>query len=244
LEFNFDMTSQEKRTFRDLSQGSFRAARHVLPLFRELFEFNSVIDVGCGSGEWLKVAKTIGVERVIGLDLEPISNTALRPDEFCRADLSRGFTARPIFDLCICLEVAEHLPRERSSTLVRDLCRLSDCILFSAAIPHQGGYGHLNEQWPEFWSKKFLKRGFMPWTGLRDAIWSNRQIPWWYRQNLIVYVREKVWKTILPGAEPGSPRDLTKIHPECLLSKTHGSPGAATNVPELVDYYAFTSSRC
>jgi hypothetical protein len=46
------------------------------------------------------------------------------------------------FDLAVCLEVAEHLPPERAESFIRELCDLAPVVLFSAAIPGQGGTGH------------------------------------------------------------------------------------------------------
>ena len=55
------------------------------------------------------------------------------------------------FDLVLSLEVAEHLPSECAEAFVESLVNLGPVILFSAAIPYQGGENHVNEQWPEYW---------------------------------------------------------------------------------------------
>jgi hypothetical protein len=36
---------------------------------------------------------------------------------------------------------------------------MEEVVLFSAAIPFQGGVGHINEQWPDYWVKYFSKTG-------------------------------------------------------------------------------------
>ena len=61
------------------------------------------------------------------------------------------------FDLAISLEVAEHLKSSSSEDFVQSLTTLAPMILFSAAIPHQGGLHHINEQWLEYWGDLFNK---------------------------------------------------------------------------------------
>ncbi len=87
------------------------------------------------------------------------------------------FAAARRFDLGICLEVAEHLPTAGADQLVENLVRLSDVILFSAAIPHQGGTHHVNEQWPSYWADLFAARHYFAWDGLRWLIWQDARIP-------------------------------------------------------------------
>jgi 2-polyprenyl-3-methyl-5-hydroxy-6-metoxy-1,4-benzoquinol methylase len=55
------------------------------------------------------------------------------------------------FDLVVSLEVAEHLPASAADQFVNTLVKHGKKILFSAAIPGQGGQDHLNEQWPDYW---------------------------------------------------------------------------------------------
>ena len=130
---------------------------------------DSVIDVGRGVGTWLDVARELGVKECLGVDGAYVEREALLiPDEaFLPLDLAGPglpdavAAVRPgRFDLVMCLEVAEHLPGARAASLVEELCRLGDVILFSAAIPFQGGTGHVNEQWPEFWALHFRSHGY------------------------------------------------------------------------------------
>lgn len=94
----------------------------------------------------------------------------------------RGFP----YDLAVCLEVAEHLPAGAGDGLVRTLCDLAPVVLFSAAVPGQGGHGHLNEQWPDYWTERFRPRGRHVSGDLRWRIWNDDRIEPWYRQNLLV----------------------------------------------------------
>lgn len=96
------------------------------------------------------------------------------------------------FDLAICLEVAEHLTPERGPNLIRDLIRLAPAVLFSAAIPGQGGTGHVNEQWPDYWAEQFSKHGYRWVDCIRFNQWENADISFWYRQNLLLYVSSAI----------------------------------------------------
>ena len=94
------------------------------------------------------------------------------------------------YDLCISMEVAEHLPDRFASPFVDLLTRLSPVVLFSAAIPEQGGTDHFNEQWPSYWAARFRKQGFRSVDVIRPAVWADKKVKWWYRQNTILYVQK------------------------------------------------------
>jgi SAM-dependent methyltransferase len=161
----------------------------ILPiLFQQMPVPRSVIDVGCGTGEWLEACKALGAREVLGLDGDYVDRQHLRIDalEFQPFDLSRPIEVARKFDLAICLEVAEHLRSTRASAFVRSLCRLSDTVLFSAATPGQGGTHHVNEQWPAYWVRLFGQNGFGVSDCIRPAIWENAGVAPWYRQNILV----------------------------------------------------------
>ncbi len=179
--------------FRLHAAGSRQSALAVLPLVRELIgPVESVLDIGCGVGTWLAVWKELGVQRVTGVDGEYVGREQLQipPGDFLTADLSEPTAVvTTAHDLTMSLEVAEHLPSERDRQFVELLSRNSDVILFSAAIPLQGGEGHVNEQWPSYWHERFEALGFQAFDLLRPRLWSDKTVEWWYRQNTILYAR-------------------------------------------------------
>ena len=93
--------------------------------------------------------------------------------------------------MAISLEVAEHLPESAADDFTSSLTNLSDFVLFSAAIPFQGGIGHVNEQWLTYWVEKFSSRGYLAVDLVRKRIWENQEIPIWFRQNTLVFVKEE-----------------------------------------------------
>jgi SAM-dependent methyltransferase len=168
------------------------SAKEVVPLVIELIDPKSVIDVGCGLGTWLAVFQEHGIEDFLGVDGYYIDRKMLQiPEEkFYQHDLEKPFQIDKQFDLVMSLEVAEHLPREYAETFVDSLVKLGAVILFSAAIPLQGGINHLNEQWPDYWTKYFNKKGYMVVDCIRKKIWQNEKVNFWYAQNILMFVRQ------------------------------------------------------
>jgi hypothetical protein len=146
--------------------------------------------VGCGRGAWLRVFKEHGSEIISGYDGSYVDRSTLliAPDAFTAIDLSGPLNISGKYDLAVCLEVAEHLPARRSRPLVEMLCQLAPAVLFSAAIPGQGGTHHINEQWPHYWEQRFNERGFVKLDPIRRAVFSDPRVAIHYKQNAFLYV--------------------------------------------------------
>src|SRR5262249_3367303 len=138
---------------------------------------------------WLAAFQECGVHDFLGIDGPYVDPRSLLvdPAHFRAADLSRPIVLTRSFDLAICLEVAEHLPPTSAGPLVRTLTAAASPVLFSAALPGQGGTAHINEQWPEYWEALFRERGYQRLDPIRKHIWMNPLVEWWYRQNIYLY---------------------------------------------------------
>lgn len=179
-----------------------RAAIRIAPLVQDIVKAKSVIDIGCGVGAWLKAFREIGCENILGVDGDYVDRNLLKipSDQFKVADLSQPFHYGP-FDLAISLEVAEHIPASAADIFVESLTKCADAILFSAAIPFQGGVNHINEQWPSYWIAKFRKHNFEILDCIRPQIWNDRSLPSAYRQNCLLFCKiERVKDLNLPAA--------------------------------------------
>lgn len=167
--------------------GSLASANIVVPLVLQMLRPSSVLDVGCGVGTWLSVFKEEGID-VFGVDGDYVNreNLLIDPLYFSAADLTRTLDLDRHFDLVISLEVAEHIAASAADIFVRSLVRHADLVLFSAAVPGQGGDLHVNEQWPSYWVKKFRQQGFEVCDPFREAIWDDQRVAFWYRQNLFL----------------------------------------------------------
>jgi SAM-dependent methyltransferase len=179
--------------FRFLDATALRSARRIVPRVLELVRPARIVDVGCGQGGWLSVFLEHGVAEVLGVDGEWVdpANLLIPRERFRHRDLRQPLELGEAFDLAVSLEVAEHLPAERADGFVDSLARLAPVVLFSAAIPHQGGVGHLNEQWPDYWAERFARHGFVPVDVLRRELWDDGEVAWWYAQNVLLFVREE-----------------------------------------------------
>jgi len=173
--------------FDTIRAGCQASAAVVVPLVLDHFHPYTVLDVGCGEGWWAKAFADLGGCEVLGLD-GPGGGGALDV-RFVAWDLRATFAGMYLVDLAIALEVAEHLPPERADSFVADLCAVAPVVLFSAAIPGQGGTGHINEQWPAYWVEKFQANGYAVSGALRWHIWGDDRVENWYRQNLLFATR-------------------------------------------------------
>lgn len=178
---------------------SYRAASHLSALIYldEVFKIvkpNSMLDIGCGVGTWLRAAKELGVKEICGIDGDYVKRDHLEidPAQFKAYDVTKPIDLNRKFDIAISMEVGEHLPTTQSDTLVDSLTLHADIIVFSAAIPFQGGTDHINEQWPDFWATKFEARGYTVFDFARPRLWNEERIDYYYIQNGFLYVRNEL----------------------------------------------------
>lgn len=186
----------------------------VLPLLPPV---SSAVDVGCGVGTWLSVLREKGVKTIQGIDGFWVQDEQLEiPREFLRRlDLEQPIEWSVRYDLAVSLEVGEHLPASRAESFVEDLTNASDYVLFSAAIPYQGGYHHVNESWQSFWAGLFENRGYAVVDCIRPRFWADDSIPEWYRENLFLYARKGA--PLSPPPVYAMPLDV--VHPASYLGK-------------------------
>jgi SAM-dependent methyltransferase len=177
--------------YRRLKAGAVDSAKAIVPAVVELVRPMSVVDLGCGTGAWLAEFKRCGVADIIGVDTTqvPTDELEIDPQDFVTTDLTEPLRLQGYFDLAISVEVAEHLPPERSEQFVETLTHLAPVVLFSAAVPHQGGEHHINEQWPSYWVDRFAERGFVALDPFRRLLWERTDVDWWYAQNLVLFVQ-------------------------------------------------------
>jgi SAM-dependent methyltransferase len=162
--------------------------RFVDALFR-LRSPSSVVDIGCGTGFMLSRFLEHGV-RALGVEG---SRAAIRRADpavpIVRGNLERGVPMLGRFDICLCIEVAEHLRAKSGPHLVEGLTRLSDTVVFTAATPGQGGTAHINERPASYWRSLFARSGFVE-SPLRDQLFdeiSSESEPWFPRRTLMVF---------------------------------------------------------
>ncbi len=220
------MTNQYSDQFyKNQQHGSRQSADQIVPLAIELVKPESVVDVGCGVGTWLAAFARHGITDVYGIDGDYVERNGLQISEnrFLAHDLSTPIRLDRRFDLVLCLEVAEHLAAEHAPTLIDSLVNLGAVILFSAAIPHQGGTHHVNEQWPEYWATHFAAKGYVPVDCIRMKVWQNDSVEWWYAQNILLYVERTFLQAndaLRREAANSSNPPLSLVHPKRYLKQS------------------------
>lgn len=201
------MGTYGKEFYADLENASIASAKEIVPILINRYRPSSVVDVGCGTGAFAREFLDNGVSDVFGYEGEWMRDvkTLLEKEKYVYVDISKELRTSRTYDLCLCLEVAEHLYNSSARTLVSTLTSLSSRVVFSAAIPHQGGNHHVNEQWPEFWALLFAEKRFSLEWDPRLLIWNNSNIASCYRQNLLVFERVATKESTIP---------LSLVHPE------------------------------
>lgn len=193
-------------------------------LFKHLraSDITSVVDIGCGTATWLSAIREFNpscslhgfegpwlprknqeqiLEAGIKLTISNFSDSSLYPSIVSA-------------DLCICLEVLEHIPIDLHPAFIERFLSGSSNILFSCAPPYQGGSGHVGERSLSNLLPIFRDLGYSVCDLFRDKIWTDNQIPFWYRQNLVLFSR------VIPDYLP-LPLDI--IHPDLLYLRANPS---------------------
>jgi len=222
-----------------------RSAELVLAKLFQYYTPKSVLDVGCGIGTWLAVAQRMGVAEVQGIEGNWLDRRLVQVPESLIADvdLEQSFDLGRRFDLVICLEVAEHLSSQGASGFVESLVRHADVILFSAAIPFQGGHHHVNEQFLSYWQQLFEQGGYCPVDFLRVLFWDDPAVLWWLKQNLVVFAKQE--HTVAPGPFAGFTQrngPLSIVHPDVYFDRMKSAAAVADEHNKLISVLATGST--
>jgi len=218
VELSDNLAVYGKDFFADIAAGSRSSADKVAGLIVDIFSPRSVVDIGGGGGYWAAAFLALGVPKVLCIDGPWVPDVArvVPPDCFREQDLSQSQAIGDGFDLAVCLEAAEHLPEHVAPTLVAALAETAPVIIFSAAVPGQGGDGHINEQLQSYWAKLFAAEGYICFSDIRSRIWNDATIEPWYRQNILCFIRAfnaDRWRSLLAEEiAPDDPR-IDVAHP-------------------------------
>lgn len=188
--------------------GSRASARKIANLLLQEMTIGSLLDVGSGHGAWAAEWLLAGVPEVIAVDGDYVKADQLAIDKanFIAHDLTQPLELGRAFDLVQSLEVAEHIAADYADVFIDNLVAHSDLVLFSAAVPNQGGEHHVNEQPPQYWRERFAARGYAPFDWLRPRIADWREVKAWYRYNTLIYAneagQERLSRSILDARVP------------------------------------------
>jgi hypothetical protein len=218
-EVNTPYNSQFYALQSDLVSGS---ARACVPFIMDLLTPRSVVDVGCGQGDWLNAFQLCGVEDILGVDGDYVRREDLRiqPTAFRAWDLTRPLDLGRRFDLAVSLEVAEHLPESCAGQFVRQLVALAPAVVFSAAVPGQGGLNHINEQWFWYWQGLFAGNGYRCIDLFRKTFWQHPDVALYYQQNMFLFVDPQIHADLLDKLPEAQDQHLTLVLSSILKTLT------------------------
>jgi hypothetical protein len=220
--------------------GEAASAAVALPVLFELIPgVTSLVQVGFGNGEWLAEARRLGVAEVYGIDgpWATLDDLLVGRDLVTIADTRQPFGGDGrTYDLAICTEYAEHLPSSRAASFVADLAALAPVVAFSAAIPGQGGVGHVNEQWLPYWEAHFAAVGYRMVDAVRRRLWNAAGMPAYLAQNLVIAVDERrltEYPRLADEVDDGDGGVLSLVHPRIFERRVRASSGAKAPTNQL-----------
>ena len=168
-------------------------SERLTPFLCGVLKVNSIVDFGCGEGKLLSdLSYGFPTEDILGLNYNKPENLCFPEEKFMQCDFTKDLSLDRKFDLAISLEVAEHIDKQYANHFI-DLItsHSSGLILFSAAVPGQGGVHHVNEQPHEYWHEKFYLKGYRCFDIVRPYLRFFKTVPSWYRNNIFIYGTEE-----------------------------------------------------
>ena len=181
-------TAAQLTAFEQSQRDQELSTRCLLAAFAYLGVPSSLYDVGCGSGHLVDLCERFGIDAV-GVDLFVVESGR----RLLRRDLNKSYEVFPS-EMVICWELAEHLQSDNCYVLCNMLAESTlRYLLFAAAVPGQGGSGHVNEQPREYWISRLIALGLEvdDRTSQLSRVFSEvaSSAPW-YGNNLIVFTKE------------------------------------------------------
>jgi len=154
------------------------------PIVKE-FKPYSIVDVGCGVGEYVMGFFGLGVHFSYGIEGSEncLPYIVVSNKYISIQDLRIEFDLKKSFDLAMSFEVAEHIEPEYADQYLDNLTRLSDRILLTAAPPGQSGHYHVNCQPKEYWIEKFNLLGYANIQERAERV-KEAWLPWKHRKEI------------------------------------------------------------
>lgn len=144
--FDYVVMEQEERP----------CAKRIATWIRDTLHPQDVLDIGCGPGMYVDELLQLGIS-ARGIEISPeiqkpyVTNKSLF-----------DMTHEDVADVVLCMEVAEHIPESRADDIVCHVTNATrNTLVWTAAIPGQGGVGHINCQSKDYWREKFIAQGLV-----------------------------------------------------------------------------------
>ena len=174
-----------------------RDVEFIVKVLVDKFKPKSVVDFGCGIGSYLHYFSKFGVKCIHGYEGSPNAFKCLlvNPKYVERHDLRDGIKSTKRYDLCLCLEVIEHISSKFEDTILNSLCASGYTLCLACAPCNQGGTHHINEKPHEYWIKKICKKGFIFQEEVTEEIQKKLskelKVKPWMARNIIIFQTNK-----------------------------------------------------
>jgi len=136
--------------------------RGVLEYMRDVHKCNSMVDIGCGPGDQVKLANDLGYHMTVGIDGdESLFNGWQERKLMCLLhDYTRGPVHRgPPLDLAWSVEFLEHVEEEYQPHYMHTF-QYARFACVTAAPPGSPGHHHVNCRPHDYWIEVFDRYGF------------------------------------------------------------------------------------
>lgn len=161
-------------------QHSNRLLIKIMELFKKEIP---IIDLGCGHNFYVSVLNYAGYEAV-GMDM-----VNLRHNDAVQCDITKKIPPTSRVHNIISLEVGEHIPFDKYSDYLNNVCQFKGDIILSWALPGQAGVGHINCQSNDWVIAEMLKRNYrivaVKTLKLREAVADCHCS--WFRNTLMYF---------------------------------------------------------
>jgi SAM-dependent methyltransferase len=199
LGYKYNLEVYDDDFYRGNQDEGLKLAEWFVPLLRDTFQFQSLLDVGCGTGHYLLACQKSGVADVFGIEGSPhaFKHLLVANSLVVKHDLRQPYTFNRRWDVVLSIEVAEHIDDVDTGNYVKILCDGGDIVIITAAPLGQGGTRHINEHSREWWTEKFAVAGYgydkesteKLIQGSRKAKAANKHVTSWFEPNIMVFRR-------------------------------------------------------
>lgn len=151
-----------------------------------------VYDIGCGPGTYVNSMRDRNIN-AYGFDIDVRVSGKSNLYNF---DFTKNHQEIPC-ELAVCLEVAEHIDESLADMFVDNVVKSiasGGLLVWTAAIPGQGGIGHINCQPKEYWEKKLTNLGLVRIpemeTELINEVYQSIHMGW-FVNNLMIFQKHR-----------------------------------------------------
>lgn len=132
----------------------------TLSFVKKLFNVKTMLDIGCGPGGMVKLARELGIESY-GIDGDfEVDRPGVDPSWVTIHDYEKGPSPfNKDVDLIWSCEFVEHVYEEFLPNFMKDFQR-GKFVVMTYAPPGKPGHHHVNCNTEDYWKEKFKEYGF------------------------------------------------------------------------------------